>query len=269
MSSTPTGTTVLDMETRDGGTLLLTLNGPETRNSIGRDQCEALREAIVEAGHDPTVRAIVLQGAGGFFCSGGNINGLRESRNHSLTHVSGNTNAMAAMILAIRNCPTPVIAAIEGGAAGVGISIALACDMIAATESAKFTAGYVKIGLTPDGGATHFLLDALPRQLVTEMCMLARPLSAERFHQAGVVNVLCAEGAALDAALDLARTLARGPAEAISLIKSEITEARRNDLATQIELEARNINQARFGAEAAEGIQAFLDRRLPDFTNLE
>ena len=269
MNEKATNTTSLDVETLEGGIRILTLNGPRTRNSLGRSQCEDLHEAIIEAGSDRAVRAIILQGAGGFFCSGGNVNALLEGRSRTLAQVSRNTDAMAAMILAIRACPTPVIAAVEGGAAGVGISLVLSCDMIVASRSAKFTAAYVKIGLSPDGGATHFLLDALPRQFVAEMCMLGRPVAAERFHQAGVVNLLCPEGEAHGAALDLARSLARGPAAAISVIKAELTEARRNDLATQIDLEARQINKARYGAEAAEGIQAFVDKRPPDFVKLD
>ncbi|WP_319824014.1 oxepin-CoA hydrolase, alternative type [Thalassovita sp.] len=269
MTGNDMNVTVLDVETPEDGIRVLTLNGPKTRNSVGRSQCEDLHAAIIEAGNDSRVRAIILQGAGNFFCSGGNVNALLEGRSRTLAQVSRNTDAMAAMILAIRACPTPVIAAVEGGAAGVGMSLVLSCDMIVASDRAKFTAAYVKIGLSPDGGATHFLLDALPRQFVSEMCMLGRPVSVDRFHHAGVINLLCAEGEAFAAALDLARSLARGPAGAIAVIKSEINDARRNDLATQIDLEARNINKARYGAEAAEGIQAFIDKRPPDFVSLD
>lgn len=252
-------------ETLDGNIRLVTLDGPATRNSIGRTQYEALRAIIVDAGNDPKIRAVVLQGAGGFFSSGGNVSALRESRNQPLSEVSRNTDSLAAMILAIRACPTPVIAAIEGGAAGLGVSLALACDMVVASTSARFTAAYVKIGLTPDGGATYFLSDCLPRQLVSELCMLGRPVSAERLHAAGAVNSLAEQGSVLEAALELARACAVGASEAISVIKSEIAQASVNGLAEQIELEGRNINNARYGEEAAEGLQAFLEKRKPVF----
>lgn len=257
--------TRLRAETLPGHIRLLTLDGPGTRNSIGRAQYDALRAAIVDAGNNPQIRAIVLQGAGGFFSSGGNVNALKESRQQPLSEVSRNTDALAAMILAIRACPTPVIAAVEGGAAGLGVSLALACDMIVAGASAKFTAAYVKIGLTPDGGATYFLTQALPRQLVSELCMLGRPVSAERLHAAGAVNTLTEDGGALDAALDLAGACAEGASTAISVIKQEIETATGNGLAAHIDLEARNINQARYGEEAAEGLQAFLEKRRPCF----
>ena len=257
--------TQLDIDTRDGGIRIITLNGPETRNSISRLQYDTLRDAVVEAGADPTVRAIVLTGAGGFFSSGGNVKVLQESREQSLSQISRNTDALNAMILALRSCPTPIVAAVEGGAAGLGLALALSCDMLVATRVAKFTAAYVKIGLTPDGGTTHFLREALPRQLVSEMCMLGRPVDAERLYHAGAVNVLCDDGGALEAALELAGALARGASEAIGVIKSELNACDRTDLATQLDLEARGINRARYGDEAGEGLRAFLEKRAPDF----
>lgn len=266
-NETAANATTLWIETDDNGIRILTIDGPETRNSIGRQQYDAIGEAIISAGDDINVRAIVLQGAGGFFSSGGNVNALKESRNQSLADVSKNTDALRAMILAIRNCPTPVIAAVEGGAAGLGVSLALSCDMIVAAVSAKFTAAYVKIGLTPDGGATHFLMEALPRQLVSEICMLGKPIGANRLYQAGAINILVEDGGAKQAALELAKGCALGAGNAITVIKKEIEAASGNGLSAQIELEARNINKARFGDEAAEGLQAFLEKRKPKFVS--
>lgn len=257
--------TTLRAEDRPGGIRLLTLDGPARRNAIGLAQYEALRAAVTDAGHDPRIRAIVLTGAGGFFCAGGDIAALRDSRDQAPSQVARNTDALGAMILAIRACRVPVLAAVEGGAAGLGLSLALACDMIVASRTASFTAAHVRIGLTPDGGATHFLAEALPRQLVSEMCMLGRPLGAERLHAAGAVNALADEGGALDAALALAGRIAAGASGAIAVIKTEIAAAARNGLAAQLDLEARHINAARFGDEAGEGLRAFLDKRPPRF----
>jgi 2-(1,2-epoxy-1,2-dihydrophenyl)acetyl-CoA isomerase len=252
-------------ELTEGGILVLTLDGPKTRNAIGRDQYEALRCAFVDAGRDPAVRAIVLTGAGGFFSSGGNVAALKEGRSLPLSEVMRNTDVLGAMILAVRNCPHPVIGAVEGGAAGLGLSLALSCDMLVAGASAKFTAAYVRIGLTPDGGATHFLREALPRQLVSEMCMLGRPVTADRLQAAGVVNQLAQDGTVLDAALDLAAACAAGPTEAMATIKAEIEAAPGNGLAAQLDLEARGINCARYGDEAGEGLAAFVEKRPPNF----
>lgn len=259
-----TSTTEIRTELKDG-ILVVTMDGPKTRNSIGAPQYLALRAILMDAGNDRGVGAVVLTGANGFFSSGGNVNALKESRTLPLSEVSKNTDALSAMILALRGCPKPVIAAVEGGAAGLGLALAMACDMVAATETAKFTAAYVKIGLTPDGGTTFFLREALPRQLVSELCMLGRPVGADRLHAAGAVNALTPEGGAVEAAMDLARACAAGARDAIGTIKAEIAGAAHNGLADHIDLEGRNINAARYGDEAGEGLAAFVEKRKPVF----
>lgn len=256
------------VETRkDGAVLVITLNGPKSRNAVGRDVYGALRDAVVDAGNSDDVRAIVLKGAGGFFSSGGNINALKDSANGPLSAVTANTDQLNAMIRAIVDCPTPVIAAVEGGAAGAGVALALSCDLIVSAREANFTAAYVKAGLSPDGGLTYFLRAALPRQLVNELCMLGRPITAEALAEFGVVNDLADTGQAFDAALALANKIASGPAQAIGSIKHLVNAAERNELTTHLWQEADRINQARYGREAAEGLQAFLEKRKADFLN--
>lgn len=250
---------------RDGAVLTISLDGPKTRNSISPPVYKAVQSAIITAGEDPEIRAIVLTGRHGFFSSGGNINNLKASAQSTMAEVSGNTDALNAMILAIRACPTPVIAAVEGGAAGAGMSLALACDMIVAAEAAKFVVAYVKIGLAPDGGVTHFLSASLPRQLVTEMCFTGNPVEAERLHALGLVNAVTPAGEAIAAAQAVAAKLAAGAVGSMAIIKAEITAAPKNDLATHLVMEAAGINRARFGTEAAEGLNAFLEKRKPDF----
>ncbi len=250
---------------RNGSVLILSLDGAKTRNSISPPVYKALQTEIINAGTDDSVRAIVLTGLYGFFCSGGNIANLRKSAESSLADVSRNTDALNSMILSIRHCPTPVIAAVEGGAAGAGASLALACDLIVAAEDAKFTVAYVKVGLAPDGGVTHFLSEGLPRQLVSEMCLTGRPVEATRLHDLGLVNSIAPTGGALEAATKLATSLAAGAVGAMAVIKAEIAAAPHNDLASQLVLEAKGINAARYGDEAAEGLAAFLEKRKPDF----
>lgn len=250
---------------RDGSVLILSLDGAKTRNSISPPVYKDVQTAVINAGTDASVRAIVLTGLHGFFSSGGNIANLRKSADSSLADVSRNTDALNSMILSIRNCPTPIIAAVEGGAAGAGASLALACDMIVAAEDAKFTVAYVKVGLAPDGGITHFLSEGLPRQLVSEMCLTGRPVSATRLYDLGLVNSIAPTGGALEAAQKQAASLAAGAVGAMAVIKAEIAAAPHNDLASQLVLEAKGINAARYGEEAAEGLAAFLEKRKPDF----
>ena len=144
--------------------------------------------------------------------------------------------------------------------------MALSCDFVVAANDAKFTAAYVKIGLSPDGGVTYFLRSAMPRQLVNELCILGRPITAERLAGFGVVNELTEPGQVLAAAAALAERIASGPSQAIQSIKHLVNAAEHNELGTHLWQEADGINRARFGSEAAEGLQAFLDKRKPDFS---
>ncbi len=251
---------------RHGAVLLLTLDGPATRNSVSPPVYRQMQAALIDAAGDDGVRAIVLTGANGFFSSGGNINALKASAGKTPAEVVPNTDLLNAMIKAVRDCPKPVVAAMEGGAAGAGASLALACDMIVAARDAALVVAYVKVGLSPDGGVTHFLSRGLPRQLVAEMCLLGAPVGAERLHALGVVNLVTEPGAALDGALALAARLAAGPAQSMARIKALIEAAPETTLATHLDREAAGINRARFGAEAREGLAAFLEKRKPDFS---
>ncbi|WP_323034689.1 oxepin-CoA hydrolase, alternative type [Pararhodobacter sp.] len=249
---------------RQGPVLILTLNGPAIRNAIGPEVYTAITAALTNP--DPALRAVVLTGAGGYFCAGGNIQSLKASAQGTMAQATARTDLLNTMIRAITDCPLPVIAAIEGGAAGVGLALALACDLMVSADTAKFTLSYVKIGLSPDGGVTHFLRAALPRQMVMDMALRAQPVTAETFHRFGLIAQLTAPDMALPVALQIAQTLAAGPRTAQARIKHQVNSAGQNDLATQQALEAHDMNTARFGPEAAEGLCAFLDKRAPDFT---
>ncbi|MEN2989845.1 enoyl-CoA hydratase family protein [Tistrella sp. BH-R2-4] len=250
---------------RRDGVATLTLDGAQTRNALGPDVYVSVQAHLLDAEQDPDVRAIVLTGAGGFFSSGGNVRALKASGQSSLSAVTGNTDRLNAMIKAVTDGTKPVIAAVEGGASGAGFSLCLACDLIVASETAVFSAAYVRVGLSPDGGATYFLRRALPRQLVSEICMFGQSVPAERLAAAGLVNHLVPQGQARARALDLAARLAAGPSAALGTIKRLIGAAEVSGLAAQLDDEARAINLARFGPEAAEGLAAFLEKRRPDF----
>ena len=257
------GATQVAIERR-GAVLLLTLHGPG-RNAIGPDVYESVQAQVVAAGTDPQIRAVVLTGNGSYFSAGGNIHALKDSASGTLSQATSRTDRLNAMILAIVNGPLPVIAAVEGGAAGAGLSLARACDLIVASPGARFAVAQVRVGLSPDGGATSFLRAALPKQLVMEMCLLGQPVSGERLASFGLVNLLAREGSVLAAALDLGARIADGPPQAIRTIKSLVRSAATADLATQLDDEARAINLARFSPEAAEGLSAFLEKRPPRF----
>ncbi len=249
----------------DSGDRLVVVNmNVEKRGALSPDLYDAILAATRQAA-DPRIRAVILTAEGGYFCAGGDLNVLIERRSLPEQERRDRIEHLNRVIRAIRACPVPVIAAIEGGAAGAGLSIALACDLIAAARDARFIAAYVKAGLVPDGGLTSALARALPRQLAMEMCLLARPVGAERMAALGVVNVLTETGGADAAAHALADEIARGPRAAQGVIRGLVARAHEATEEEQLAAERDAMARAAGGDEAAEGIAAFLEKRAPNF----
>ncbi|MCR9256751.1 MAG: enoyl-CoA hydratase [Alphaproteobacteria bacterium] len=251
---------------QDGGVLTIVNSDPKTRNALSWEAIDGLRAAVLAAGEDDSVRAVVITGAEGFFSSGGNLSGLKARSEADYSTRRGSVDRLHAMIRAIRACPKPVIAAVEGGASGAGVSLALAGDLVVAAKGAYFSVAYVNIGITPDGGSTAFLSASLPRQLVTEMIWFGDRIPVERLHDFGVVNRITEPGGTLAEAQAMADRLAKGPAHAIAAGKRLISSGQTNPVDVQLELEGDGIAQALGGAEAREGIRAFFEKRKPDFT---
>jgi len=251
---------------RNGRVLQLLIHNPSQRNAIKPDISRGMTKALRLAASDPDVGAIVLGGAGEHFCAGGDLVTLNESRvNNPPQHHFERVGALNEFVRAIRQCPKPVIAAVEGNAAGAGMSLALACDMIIASEKAQFTMAYVKIGMNPDGAATWFLARGLPPQLAAELTMTGAPCPAPRLAHFGVVNKVVPAGTALAEAGALAATLAAGATQALARIKREIDAAHHQGWENQLELERTLFVEALHGEEAGEGIGAFLEKRKARF----
>lgn len=251
---------------RHGRVLKAINNDPKTRNALSWDFYRGFRETVEAASEDPSLGAIVLTGAGGFFCSGGNINGLKERSAADYATRRSSVDLLHDMILAMRSCPKPIIAAVDGGAAGAGASIMGACDLIVAARDAYASVAYIKIGMTPDGGSTAFLGTALPRQLMSEMVFTGDRVPMQRLYDVGLVNRLAESGGALDMAMEWAATIAEMPSNALAVGKRLIDSARLAGLKQQLDAEADGIATALGGAEGAEGISAFLEKRPPDWS---
>lgn len=249
-----------------GRVLKIVNNDPKTRNSLSSVFYDGFRGAIERASEDSGVGAIVLTGAGRFFCSGGNINSIQERRQSDLATRRKGVDKLHDMILAMRNCPKPILAAVDGGAAGAGASIMAACDLIVAARTAYASVAYIKIGLTPDGGSTAFIGTSVPRQLMAEMMFTGDRIPMERLHQVGLVNRLTEPDQALEGAMEWAAQIAEMPSKALSVGKQLISSARLNTLKEQLDAEADGIAEAIGGDEAAEGLAAFLEKRKPDWS---
>jgi enoyl-CoA hydratase/carnithine racemase len=219
----------------------------------------------VERAKDRRIRAIIITSQGGFFCAGGDLNALIERRSLPEPERREKVELLHDVIRAVRACSVPVIAAVKGGAAGAGASIALACDFIVMEAGAKFTAAYVKAGLVPDGGLTASLARMIPRPLAMEMCVLGRPVVAERMLALGAVNAVVDGDQVIGEAHMWADVVAAGPREAQGRIRSMIATAYDCSEAVQLDLERDAMAFAIGENEAAEGIVAFLEKRKPEY----
>ena len=250
---------------RRDATLILTLSNPGAKNALHPDMYAAAIETLSTAERDTSIRAVVLTGADNFFCAGGNLHRLLENRSKEPQVQAAAVDSLNHWIDAIRDCPKPVIAAVDGAAAGAGFSLALACDMIVAGASAKFVMAYVKVGLTPDGGGSWFLAQALPRQLAGEMLFEGKAVLAPRLHEHGVVNRVVPDGTALDAALDWADELAELSPNALQRIKALLRDAPGNSLSQHFDAEKQSFVESLYHRDAQEGISAFLEKRKPRY----
>lgn len=248
-----------------GDHLLVTLDNPARRNALIPAMHPVLRKALDRAAAEDRLGAVVLTGAGGYFCAGGDLNALARRASLGRDERRARIDDLHATIRAIRSCPRPVIAAVEGGAAGAGLSIALACDLLVAADDAAFAAAYVRVGLVPDGGLTASLARRVPASFAARLCLTGDPVAAPVLAAMGVVTDLCAPGLALTRAADLAARLARGPAGAQAAIKRLLADAGRTDFDDQLDRERDAMADALALPEAAAGLRARLARAEPDF----
>jgi len=253
------------LSTSEGRTLVLTLSNPEFRNALGPEMYAAGVEALSVAESNPDVRSVVITGANGIFSAGGNLQRLQNNRQLPPEHQAQSIEGLHNWIEAIRTFPKPVVAAVEGPAAGAGFSLALACDMIVAARNSVFVMAYSSIALSPDGGGSWSLARAVPRQLATELLMCGERIGAERLQQLGVVNRLADAGHALQQALDLCEQLnARAP-NALASIKELISDADGSSLNAQLARERNEFVKNLHHPNAGIGIAAFLNKQKPDY----
>lgn len=245
----------------DGSTLVLTLSNPELKNALSPEIYAAGVEALNSAENNPEIRSVIITGEGASFCAGGNLLRLQANRMLPAEVQAERVDALHSWIDSIRTFPKPVIAAVEGAAAGAGFSLALACDFVVAADNAFFVMAYSTVALSPDGGGSWSLSRALPRALVTELLMQGEQISARRLHELGVINQVSLPGAALADALKLADQLNQRAPNALASIKELINEASVNTLSQHLASERNHFVRNLHHANGGEGIEAFLQKR--------
>ena len=258
--------TELVLSARQGAVLTLTLNRPETLNALNRQTIQALTAALEAAGRDPEVGAIILTGAGRAFCAGADLKDVAARAQAGESDLGEDLRAnYAPMIRAIRACPTPVIAALNGTAAGAGLSLALACDLRIAAAGAQLIVVFVRVGLVPDAGSLFFLTRMLGLSKATELAMTGDPLTAEEGKKLGVISAVVPAEQLMPAAVARANELAAGPRRTYALIKRGIERALGRDLEQVMELESQLQAVAAATPDAQEAIRAFVEKRQPVF----
>lgn len=248
---------------QDGAVRILTLDDPQTLNAMTPQMLGALRSAIAEASDDPQVRCLLLTGAGRGFCSGQNLKGGDPFPGGVLEGVM--THYWPAF-RAIRECTVPVVAAVNGVAAGGGCSLALACDMVVAARSASFIQVFSRIALVPDLGSTWLLPRLIGRQRALEMMLLNEPLDAERARDWGIVREVFEDDRLHAGALALAARLAAGPTRTLVETRRLVDEAEHASYEAQFRRELEVQQEVRASADALEGRAAFVERRAPRFS---
>ena len=251
--------------TSHGQTLVLTWSNPAFRNALGPEIYAGALEALNAAERSQDIRSVVFTGEGSVFCAGGNLQRLQGNRALAPQVQADSIEGMHDWVEAIRNFPKPVIAAVEGAAAGAGFSIALACDFIVAASDAFFAMSYGRVGLSPDGGASYHLLHTLPRQLATELLICGERIDAPRLKELGLVNQVCVPGQALSAALALSARLNAMAPNVLATNKELINSALQSSLNTQLAAERDHFVRNLHHANAGIGIDAFLSKQTPKF----
>ena len=254
------------LRTVDRGILTLTLNRPEALNALNPEMTRALREGIETAARDREVGALIITGAGRAFCAGADLKAVVARRQAGERDLGEDLRTnYAPMIRAIRACPKPVIAALNGTAAGAGLSLALACDLRIAAAGASLIVVFVRVGLVPDAGSLFFLTRMLGLSKATELAMSGEPLPVENAQKLGLVASVVEPEQLITAAMERARRFRDGPRQTYALIKQGLDRALNLDLEQAMELEAQLQSVAAETPDAQEAIQAFLTKRAPQF----
>ena len=251
---------------RRAGFRVLTLNRPARLNAFNEEMHRALRAALDDAQADRTCGALLLTGAGRAFCAGQDLADRAPGRGPPRDLGQSLENFYNPLVRQLRALPFPVVAAVNGTAAGAGASIALHCDIVLAAESARFVQAFAKLGLVPDSGGTWLLPRLVGAARARGLALLAEPLAAKTAAEWGLIWKAVADDRLMAEAETICQGFAKGPTVGLGLIKRALDAAERNDLDAQLALERDLQREAGFTPDYAEGVRAFLDKRAPAFS---
>ena len=254
------------LQNLDKGLLTITMNRPERRNALSPDMTKGLVEAARRAAEDHEVRAVLIKGAGGTFCVGGDVKSMAEGR-APLPFEAKLANLRKGMEVSriLHQMPKPVVAQLDGAAAGAGLSIALSCDLRVASASCKITTAFAKVGFSGDYGGTYFLTQMLGSAKARELYLLSPVLTAQEALGLGMVSKVVEDAEVEKAAHELAMSLAQGPSITLGYIKSNINNAETMTLEACFDAEAIHHTRCSDTDDHKEAAQAFVEKRKPVF----
>ena len=257
------------LEARAGDVSTLTLNRPDRLNALNVELAAALVDALRRVGRDSSVRCVVLTGAGRAFCAGGDLALLRDARlrppRRAGHELEGLLRAGSETVLAIADMGKPVLAAVNGPAAGAGMNLALACDLRIASDQASFGQNFAKVGLFPDFGGTWLLPRLVGPARAAEMFYTGEMISAAEAERIGVVNRVVPHDRLAEEARALAARLAAAPPLAVRAVKQTLFGTRREELVRALGAEIRQQVECFLSEDCAEGLNAFFEKRAPRF----
>ncbi len=254
---------------KEDGIAILTLNRPEKLNAISMEMREGLVKVAEDVSRDDGIKVLIVTGAGRGFCSGADVSG-------QAARIAGELEMprwyvlepTGAWLMPLRNLSKPTIAAVNGIAAGIGWTLALVCDMIIASEQARFGAIWVKRALIPDGGITYLLPRVMGTAKALELMLTGEIIDAREAERWGLVNRVVPHEELMKAARELATKIAKGPPIAIELTKRAVLRGLENDFERQLDFESYAQNICRGTEDHKEGVRAFLEKREPAFRGL-
>jgi 2-(1,2-epoxy-1,2-dihydrophenyl)acetyl-CoA isomerase len=249
----------------DDGLATLTLARPDAGNAIDLTMAQELGEVTTAWATDPGVRAVLLQAEGRSFCVGGDVKGFAGQADLP-AHLTAIVTHLHAALLRLTRMPAPVVAAVQGSAAGGGLGIALAADLVLVGASARFVVAFTAVGLSPDSSSSWSLPRLVGLRRALDLALTNRPMSAEEAVAEGLASRVVADDELAAEARQLARTLADGPTGALGATKRLLRGSLQQDLEVQLELEAASLATAGGTADGREGIAAFVEKRPPRFT---
>ena len=243
---------------------LLSLNRPDVFNSFDREMAVSLQEQLDNCASDPKIRAILITGEGKAFCAGQDLGEVTDPERF-LGFERVLQEHYNPIILRLRNIEKPIVAAVNGVAAGAGANLALACDIVVASESASFLQAFSKIGLIPDSGGSFFLPRLIGLQKATALMMLGEKVSAKEAERMGMIYKVYPTDSFREEAFKIAHKLSTMPTKGLGFTKQALNQSLSNNLNQQLDLETQLQVQAGATEDYEEGVQAFLQKRKPNF----